>query len=346
MDGKQSGVLRLITRYPSVAALIFGLILTVLMLFSMDCAVRVCFHFRARPVPLITTVFPADAYRPSRLGYQFPAGEKVVQTKEKGGQVIMSSTATINEQGYRATPVSPGERDKFVMLFVDSFVFGEGLPDNETLPCFLGSAAPHCRPYNFGLPGHGPQQMYMRLSENMVKPLVKESSGTGIYVFIDDHPLRAVGSLRIFNVWGSEHPCYGLRDGQPVYEGTFEEARPIRNYLYRQLWKSHAVRNLEVEWPPITGSTLEFTATLVRASRDAFEKSFPGSRFAVLTYPGSSQHCGHRFASLLERDHIPFVCDDHFFTPEDMASALPDGHPSARMHKKVAERLAEVLKLD
>jgi hypothetical protein len=277
---------------------------------------------------------------------EFPPGTQVVQDKSRDGRTVMHSVCTIDEHGLRHTPVTnPDRRKRFVAIFADSLAFGEGLSDEDTLPAFVGKHTNDHTPYNFGLPAHGPQQMFRRLVENRVRPFVAQNEGLGIYLFIDDHVYRAAGSLRMYNLWCSPYPCYQLTDGKLEYHGSFEEARPVRNLVYRFLWKSHAVRNWQLEWPPLANGTLELTAALIRKSREAFERTFQGSTFYVLMYPRFTSRVGPKMLGLLARDHVQSLTFPDLFSDSEWANRLPDGHPSAAMQEKLAMALVARLGL-
>ena len=330
--------------HPNLVASCFGIFLVVALFGGVETAARLWFHLSNPPPPLETRSVPA--MQRTRMGMEYPPGSTVLQEKSRSGKPVMRSVYTIDDKGFRVTPVTNREdRHKFVAFFADSIAFGEGVADDETLPAYTGRMAEGWMPYNFGCPAHGPQRMHMQLVANRPQASIAESSGVGIYLFIDDHVYRATGSLRLFNLWCSTSPCYEIQNGTLQFRGSFEEARPFRNSVYRLLWRSHAVRNFGFEWPPVGEKTLELTATIIGESKKLFERSFPGSRFVVIMYPDLSTKVGPRLGKRLRQDGI--VCCEFpgIFSPGDWDSALPDGHPSAAMHEILAKALSERLGL-
>ena len=59
----------------------------------------------------------------------------------------------------------PDRKSEFVIFTGCSFVFGEGVNDNQTLPYLYGKQNPAVRCYNYGFPGYGTQQMLAVLQQ-------------------------------------------------------------------------------------------------------------------------------------------------------------------------------------
>ncbi|OQY36439.1 MAG: hypothetical protein B6243_03195 [Anaerolineaceae bacterium 4572_5.2] len=106
------------------------------------------------------------------LGYIPVPNTRVNSIKKLGDDLIYDVEYSIDQYSRREVPglefrvsgsetsnTKPETRNQFILFFGGSFIFGEGLNDDETLPAHVGRLAPRYRPYNYGLSGYGPQQM-------------------------------------------------------------------------------------------------------------------------------------------------------------------------------------------
>jgi hypothetical protein len=78
------------------------------------------------------------------------------------------SDVTSTPDGRRTIPMpetNPGASTYDIMMFGDSFTFGEEVSDHETYPSILARNAPEFRVMNFGVHGYGHDQMLIYLKE-------------------------------------------------------------------------------------------------------------------------------------------------------------------------------------
>src|SRR5439155_3453419 len=131
--------------------------------------------------------------------------------------------------GRRVTPIAGCSscRTKFLLFFGCSVAFGSGVKDTETVPFYASQFAPAYRAYNYGIPGYGTQQVLARLQSEKIDQEVNEKNGILIYVFIDHHVRRVIGSLDTIR-WGASWPYYTLdASDNLVRKGTFTSGRPF-----------------------------------------------------------------------------------------------------------------------
>ncbi|MCB0213954.1 MAG: SGNH/GDSL hydrolase family protein, partial [Anaerolineae bacterium] len=176
---------------------LIGVIFTALLLYGIE-----LFYYRlnhpstppeanAAPPPAISREgdYTQDFTHPDELlGYVVRPDAQIHSIKKMGDEVIYDVVYTTDSYHRRITPVdNPEQRDKFMLFFGDSFTFGEGVHDNETLPYYVAQDLPDYMPYNYGLSGYGPQQMLAKLQSDDLATEVTESDGIAIYIFIDAH---------------------------------------------------------------------------------------------------------------------------------------------------------------
>jgi len=261
--------------------------------------------------------------------------------------IIYDVIYTIDEHHRRVTPVdNPQQRDKFMLFFGDSFTFGEGVPDDQTLPAHVGQLAPEYRPYNYALSGYGPQQMLAKLQSDDLTTEIDKGDGIVIYTFIDGHVERALGSMFVYNAWGDQMPYYHLDwRGNLVRDGNFTTGRPLVSTLYRLLGQSEIARAYNVNIPPrLRDRHYAFAARVIAEARDTFRVKFNSDAFYVVIYPDE----GDYFEDInphFERLGLNVLnYDQRMKLNPDEGLAIPgDGHPTGKAHQIVAGWIVEDL---
>jgi hypothetical protein len=170
------------------------------------------------------------------LGYGLTPWKRRVSSikrSDKDGGLIYNVTYQINALGFRDA-VHNGEASP-VFFFGDSFTFGEGVDDDDTLPAQFSKIAGRTV-FNFGVHGYGPHQFLRMLEVDRPEKLgVTDKPALVIYTLLADHVDRAAGRAS----WDREGPLYELSPAGLVYRGSFRSHRPIaervldRSYVYR-----------------------------------------------------------------------------------------------------------------
>lgn len=298
--------------------------------------------------PHVETWIEPEYYQDhASFGYGPKPGISTRAWKRVDGRSVYDVRYSIDERGRRRTPVSHREeRSKFLLTFGGSFAFGEGVEDGETLAFRLGELAADHLPYAYGFHGYGPQHLLAKLETGTLPEEVDQDEGTLLYVFIDSHVNRAIGSFVVYTGWANATPHYALDDtGIPVRRGSLTTGRPLRSVVYSVLGLSPSLRYLGVEIPfTITDRHVAFTAAILERSAELFEQSFERARFVVVLFPGSAL-ADQIGAALRDRDvdYLDYSAlldwnDPRYFIPEDW-------HPAPETYRILAERLARDLRL-
>ena len=286
--GTPSADLRHLMRHrPKFAALAFGLVLVALTLGIIESTFAIIELSGHVPDEVQEGTYTAKFFAGDPLlGYKPVPGRRVTSIKRVNGRKVYDVVYTIDAAGRRVTPVGPPEPGPTVLFFGGSNTFGEGVNDDETLPHFLARAVPSAAVYNYGFCGYGPQQMLAMLEDGRLDDLVRDRSVIAVYLFIDAHVARAVGSMRVVTGWGTDMPCYGLDDrGQPVRTGSFWSSRPVTNWIYALLSKSRCLRHFNVDIPLLDRSHRHLTARIIEASARRLGAVARDCRFVVAFHP-------------------------------------------------------------
>src|SRR5262249_13543248 len=98
------------------------------------------------------------------LGYSLEPNQRAQARELHGQRVLFDVTYTIDGNGFRVVPTSATLAQCRVAFLGDSFTFGWGLADAETMPNqFVAASAGLYRGYNLAQSGYGPHQMLRML---------------------------------------------------------------------------------------------------------------------------------------------------------------------------------------
>lgn len=274
------------------------------------------------------------------LGYR-PIPNLAVRVEKRSATrtPIYDVTYTFDSRSRRYTPTSGEEgRDHFAIFTGGSFAFGEGLNDNETLPFYFGTLTRHYLPYNYGFSGYGTQQMLALLEAGELRSEIEPKRGVLLYVYLNLHISRVIGSLRVVNGWGANMPYYDLDEPGKVRRfGSFKSGRPWTYLLFTIAARTRLQEYFNLRYPRHSAQQDVLVAKVIEASRERFLELFPGSRFLVLIYPRTGRS---RMIQLLQQRGIQLLDYQELFDPKDPSLRIPgDGHPTAKANRIVARQL-------
>jgi hypothetical protein len=226
-----------------------------------------------------------------QLGWAPQPGTVVTEKLSFEGEVVFDATYTIGRNGLRISSPAPYRRDpaqECVLFFGDSFTFGQGLADHETLPYRVDEKLPQrYRTHNFGVNGYGPHQMLSALQNGRVADTV-ECDATAVsdvfYQGITDHVSRSAGLMW----WEARGPRYVLtEDGGVILDGRLKDKgdyRSLYQWVISQIFKSMILENV-VEGRYIhkyNPEDIDLYASIVEESRRAVRSHFPAAEFHIL----------------------------------------------------------------
>lgn len=140
--------------------------------------------------------------------------------KKKGFDVYY----TINKDGLRNVPSSNDHSNQCLLFYGCSYIFGDALNDNETLPSLVGEKTHHkYKIYNLAYSGYGPHQMLSSMEHSLSdKTLQGCKNSIVIYEGMPDHIRRIAGK----KYWNAHDPKYSLINNEAVYQGPFHKQDP------------------------------------------------------------------------------------------------------------------------
>ncbi len=256
--------------------------------------------------------------------------------------LIYNHNYAIDTLGRRLVPNAHPDSTyrQFALLAGCSYMFGYGVEDRKTLAFALDSIS-GLKPYNYSIAGQGPQHLLTMLQTNNLQTQIKESNGRLIYLFIDDHLPRLIGSRRLIKMWARDFPYFFLEDDELKQDGTFTTGRPITTAIYRILTQSAFIGLFDIDIPwSISDSHLELAAKVFAAAQKEFLKQYPNGDFVVVIAPNGA--LAPRLLAKLKKESVPYFDYSLLLDKEQPEFKLfrTEGHPNGLYYQRLAQVLA------
>ena len=161
-------------------------------------------------------------------------------------EVIYDVNYTIRN-GMRYCPNSNDTSGKFAIFLGGSFMFGEGLNDDETIPYYYNEkSGAEYDIQNYGFHGYGPHQALAVVENKIItsEVLLNASEVDVYYLFLPTHIERAKGAVS----WDQSGPRYEVVNDTLRFLGSFDGKRSkiLRNKVGRKLitiWERSKIYN-------------------------------------------------------------------------------------------------------
>jgi hypothetical protein len=209
----------------------------------------------------------------------------VIYTMDANGLRISS------DQSQRTSPNLP-----CILFFGDSYTFGWGLNDRDTLPYRVSTrAGAKYRVYNLSFETHGAHQMLAELEHGVVSKEVACAPQDVKYIIYSATPdqVRRAAGLRTIDQFRG--PRYVLKsDGSVAYEGQFGESHTMAEKIRAQLEKSWFYRKLvggdAIYLRRVNEDDVKLYLAVVDNARTLSKTLYPTSEFYVLAWGNDPLH--------------------------------------------------------
>ena len=294
--------------------------------------------------------YVSDAVR----GYAAGANVKKRIRKSRKERVLYEVVYTTNGNGLRVAPHDLAEKgeeqrknSENAIFFGDSFTYGEGLNDHETLPyLFEALSGGRYRVYNFGFHGYGPHQMLRIIETGWLEKIVSGPQPmVVVYEALIEHIERVSGKM----IWDARVPRYKLApSGLAVYAGTFADDPSLQENLKRTKNLSNPKSQLLAK---LTGSKrtredITLFVQIVLQAKNLLETRHK-ARFYVVVWPFGDKDDGKVIDDLKESG-IEVISVDQVFKeyqdPKENYLIEADNHPTKLANERLAQYLLNYLK--
>ena len=146
------------------------------------------------------------------LGFRPKPDSTAVATATFNGQPVYHTTYHIDSEGGRVTPKTPPGADLYLFLG-DSFMFGQGIKDDETLPwLFAEMGDGKVRTLNLSAPGNAPNHLVRAFEAGLLDRYAGQRVKAVVVWIIPAQLARTTGD----GSWLGSSPRYELVDGKLV----------------------------------------------------------------------------------------------------------------------------------
>ena len=285
------------------------------------------------------------------LGFRPQPNSQVVATVSYGPELIYRRTYHFDADAARVTPPAPAGADTYLFLG-DSFIFGQGLADDETLAAqFAKLRDGKVRAVNLGVPGYGPNHLVRALEAGLLDRYAGGPVKAVVTWMIPAHLARVTGD----GSWLGASPRYELENGVPRYTGSFNDYRwshPLAGLKYLlgeqfQFVDAIGMRQRQQEQGDL------FVALMIRL-RELVRQKFDAPLIVVYSWPDETSQAGYGDMTLLipllqrlRAAGIPLLSVDSLMgtIPVSQLIIPHDGHPTALVYDLIARALDRRLKL-
>ncbi len=255
------------------------------------------------------------------VGFMALPDKKVTAVRKLDGRVIFDASYTTGPDGFRVVPrVENAQR--CVLLFGDSFTFGEGVNDDETTAAQIVTRSKgEVEVKNLGIGGWGPHQFLSGLQSGRFQRAITCKPTDAVYLMIAAHTARAAGRGK----WDRFGPMFVVDDkGRAVRAGNFNTV----GKSWRELVGFNRLTEDEEE---------QLSATILTEARRELERLYPGIRFHVFLWDGVPDGVARRLKEKGVSVHtIRQIIPD--YSDEKYLIAPPfEYHPQPVAYEKVAE---------
>lgn len=303
-------------------------------------------------VPPAVNLSVAKTYEPvawtiddPEVGYRPRPAQATRAEARYGDEFLFRQTYTIEPSGARATPGS-GEGGPTYLFIGDSFVFGEGLADAETLPAQFAARLPApAHVVNLGSLGYAPNHLVRALEIGLYD---RHAVGKVAAVVTWIHPVqlpRVSGDAG----WLDSSPRYALDDpGPPRYTGSFANHRLEDPFAQASYWaRGHLASAARVAEPLLERDRIALYVALLGRLRDLVRTRYGAPLVLLYDWPDRAM-AGQNDAQYLpafralQALDIPLIPIRKVMGPVERwhEFVIPhDAHPNSRLTAGIAAEL-------
>ncbi len=277
------------------------------------------------------------------VGFIPRANVQMTARADAGGRTIYDVIYTIGPDHFRVVPEAAENSDACVLLFGDSFTFGDGVSDDETYAAqIVKRSGRRVAAQNFAVSGWGPHQFLAGLQSGRFQHAVRCRPTDAVFLMIPSLIWRASG---VTNPWDPTGPRYRLgADGRPIRDGALGDPDPYN-------WRRWIGLN-----PVSKGQASRLATAMIAEAMSELKRLYHGIRTHAISYRvaswGDTDFSSEELAAfeydLQQAGVMPLpleaIIPRYRFALRDYVLDPADYHPNARAHRLIAEFILREIK--
>lgn len=252
-------------------------------------------------------------------------------TKMHLGKIISKTIATIDQNGFRASSAANQKsKTKHLFLVDSSFIFGDGLNDDETIAHQVNVRSKTFEAYPLAYGGYGPQHAWMYFQEKQLGQKIPFKKGRLIFFTHERDLVRLLGTTEVLAFDGNSPLLKEIKPGRFEHAGRFDQ---VGSFWQRLLIRFCAPQNfcrslmLKNHQPP-TDEQLAYAARVFEDVQRMYKEQFDVENFQIV-WTGNEE-IRERFKKLTSLKVLDFPI---------VVESSEDLHPTARGAKQVVDFL-------
>ena len=253
---------------------------------------------------------------------------------------IYDVTYSIDADHLRATKSAAAGAT--VAFLGDSFTFGEGVNDADTLPQSFADLMPGTHVLNLGYSGYSPAQA---LRELEVGQFAKELASTRLFVLLTGPWHAERTACKPF--WGALAPRYGTDDGKLVFKGPCASGFGLKAALFfKQLAVYHAFLENYLGRPSHADieTYLVIVEAIAKIARDQYGAPLEILYSDAAHYLDGTGWTDDEVETRMRAAGARVITTEVKGKPGEVLAIAGDGHPTGTANRLLARKLVDDLR--
>jgi hypothetical protein len=177
------------------------------------------------------------------------------------------------------------KKDKYAVFFGCSFTYGDGVQNTQTMPYYFQQYASSYHAYNYGFLAYSPLQTLALLQKKNIRTQIPDSSGFGVFTYINDHIDRTIPASRWVILQQGRFP--NVINNSFQTDGTYRSKHRIKYELLNWVSSSNIWNYFRINLPKTHNDKhYQLVIDIISESKKEFIKQFHHDKFYVIIFPG------------------------------------------------------------
>ncbi|MDZ7900836.1 MAG: hypothetical protein U5N85_22770 [Arcicella sp.] len=238
----------------------------------------------------------------------------------------------------RITPnnsTTEGKKNKYAVFFGCSFTYGDGVQNTQTMPYYFQQYASSYHAYNYGFLAYSPLQTLALLQTKNIKGQIPDSSGFGVFTYINDHIDRAIPASRWVILQQGRFP--NLNKNTLQTDGTYQNEHRIKYEIMNWVGGSNIWNYFRINLPKTHNDKhYQLIVDVISESKREFVKQFHHDKFYVIIFPG--QVITESMKEMFQKANLKVYDYSKLFNLEKFMLETDPAHPKGIAYEMVMKQ--------